>query len=228
MKAELKEEAIYLRRSGLSYTEILKKVPAAKSTLSLWLRSVNLSKKQKQSLTEKKLSAIHRGALAKKEKRLNQILQLEREAINEIGNISKRELLLIGCILYWAEGAKMKDHNISQGVIFSNSDPLMIKIFLKWLSSIHIPKDDIKFEIYIHHMYTHEIERFKEFWVHTTGFHARKFDKIYFKKDTVSSKRKNRGSIYNGLLRIKVIKSTHLNRRIASWIHAISYYCGVV
>ena len=58
MKTLLKERAIKLRREGLSYSEILQKIPVAKSTLSLWLRSIGLSKKQVQRLTEKKLLAI--------------------------------------------------------------------------------------------------------------------------------------------------------------------------
>jgi len=47
------KKAIELRKKGLSYSEILKCVPVAKSTLSLWLRSVGLSKKQRQRLTDK-------------------------------------------------------------------------------------------------------------------------------------------------------------------------------
>ena len=60
MLAKLKEKqkAIKFRRKGLSYSEILKKIPVAKSTLSLWLRTVRLAKRQKQRLTEKRLAAI--------------------------------------------------------------------------------------------------------------------------------------------------------------------------
>lgn len=52
-KIEEKKKAIELRKQGLSYREILEQIPVAKSSLSLWLRSVGLSKKQKQRLTEK-------------------------------------------------------------------------------------------------------------------------------------------------------------------------------
>lgn len=38
--------AIELRKRGLSYSEILMQVPVAKSTLSIWLHSVGLSKTQ--------------------------------------------------------------------------------------------------------------------------------------------------------------------------------------
>jgi len=57
-----KELAISLRQGGRSYSEILQKVSVAKSTLSLWLREVGLSKKQHQRLTQKRLKAAQRGA----------------------------------------------------------------------------------------------------------------------------------------------------------------------
>jgi hypothetical protein len=42
-----KEKAIKLRKSGATYSEVLREVPVSKSTLSLWLRDVGLSKTQK-------------------------------------------------------------------------------------------------------------------------------------------------------------------------------------
>ena len=46
-KIKEKEKAIKFRKEGFFYSEILKKVPIAKSTLSLWLRSVGLTERQK-------------------------------------------------------------------------------------------------------------------------------------------------------------------------------------
>jgi transposase len=70
VKVKEKEIAIELRRQGYSYSEILKRVPVAKSTLSLWLRSVGLAKQQKQRLTEKRLAALKRGWEACRKKRI--------------------------------------------------------------------------------------------------------------------------------------------------------------
>lgn len=61
-KKNEKEIAISLRKQGKTYGEILKVVKVAKSTLSLWLRSVGLAKEQYQTLTEKKRAAQKRGA----------------------------------------------------------------------------------------------------------------------------------------------------------------------
>ena len=61
LKIEEKIKALELRRKGLTYKEILKQVPVAKSTLSLWLREVGLSKTQKQRITQKQIKASQRG-----------------------------------------------------------------------------------------------------------------------------------------------------------------------
>jgi len=61
MKADEQKRAIGFRKKGLTYNEILKRVPVAKSTLSLWLREVGLAKRQRQRLTEKRKAAQLRG-----------------------------------------------------------------------------------------------------------------------------------------------------------------------
>jgi len=84
MKSKLKDKAIDLRKQGLSYSEILKKIPVAKSTLSDWLHSVGLSKNQKQRITEKKLAAIKRGGEAKRRKRIEKTKKIKIKAISEM------------------------------------------------------------------------------------------------------------------------------------------------
>lgn len=225
----LKEKAINLRRRGLSYSEILKQISVAKSTLSLWLRSVNLSKRQEQKLTEKKLASMRRGAIAKRNQRIEKTQFIKNEAVSEIKTISNRELWLIGAALYWAEGSKAKDHNISQGLIFNNSDPLMIGLFLKWLNNIlKIKNNGIHFEIYIHENHKNNIENAKKFWAKITKRNVSEFSRIYFKKNKINTKRKNIGQNYYGLLRIKVRKSSDLNRKVSGWIEGIIKNCGVV
>lgn len=229
MKEQLKEKAINLRREGLSYSEILQKIPVAKSTLSLWLRSVGLSKKQIQRLTEKKLLAIQKGGQSRKKWRLATTKSIKKQAHLEIKKrvkrISTRDLWLMGTMLYWAEGSKDKEYQPGQSVIFSNSDPLMINVFLKWLDiCLQIPVKDIKFSIYIHENHKHNIEKIKTFWSNASGFSIERFDKIYYKKHKVKTYRRNTEENYHGLLRIRIIKSSALNRRITGWIEGIYQY----
>jgi len=170
-KIQEKAKAIKLRKQGFSYSEILKQIPAAKSTLSLWLRSVGLAKKQKQRLTEKRLAAALRGAKAKKDYRLAVTKEIKDKARSEIGKLSERELWLIGTALYWAEGAKQKEHNVSQKVKFSNSDPEAIQIFLKWLLDIcKISKENIHFRICLHENNKERLNDVRKYWSKVTQF----------------------------------------------------------
>src|SRR3990167_9065647 len=107
-KIQEKEKAILLRKEGFSYTEILEQVPVAKSSLSLWLRSVGLSKKQKQRLTDKKLASIKRGWAKWHQMRVDKTNEIKKESIKEIQElrVGVRDLWLIGVALYWAEGSK--------------------------------------------------------------------------------------------------------------------------
>lgn len=223
MKITLKEEAINLRKGGASYSEILKKVPVAKSTLSLWLRSVGLSKESKQRLTDKKIAAIQRGAMARHQQRLNLLKKIHEETKKDVGNLNNHNLWLSGVMLYWAEGTKEKEHAVGTGVAFNNSDPRMIKLFLKWLKEcIGIPDESIKFEIYLHA--TTNPEKALDFWSKIVNCNKNKI-RVYFKKHNIKkTNRKNVGDSYNGLLRVGVRKSSILNRKISAWVNHICGY----
>jgi hypothetical protein len=228
-KIKEKEKAINLRRQGFSYSEILKEVFVAKSSLSLWLQSVGLSKKQKQRLTEKKLAAMKRGWESRHRKRVLITQEIKSKAKNEINSLTEKELWLIGIALYWGEGHKEKDYRPGTGVQFSNSDPRMIELFLKWLLGIvKIPKEKIYFEIYIHESHKNNINKVIDYWLNHTSFSRDNFRHIYFKKNKINTKRKNIGKFYYGLLRIRVGESSELNRKIQGWIDGICKNCGVV
>jgi hypothetical protein len=219
-KTKEKEAAISLRKRGFSYSEILGQIPVAKSTLSLWLRSVGLAQKQKQRLTEKRLAAALRGSNKKRERRIAITKEIKTKARNEIKNLSNRELWLIGIALYWAEGTK--ERNKSQRVQFSNSDPEMIRIFLKWLKKCcSIPNKSIIFDIYLHKTAKKRQNEVKKYWSKVTDFPLNKFQRIIWKKNKKSTNRKNIGTNYYGLLRIILTKSINFNRKISGWIEGI-------
>lgn len=222
MKQELKHEAIKLRKNGLTYTEILKLVPVAKSTLSLWLRSVSLSRRQRQTLTAKKLASQRRGGEARKRERIQRTSKILSTSIAEIDKISEKELWLMGTMLYWAEGAKEKIWRTGCSMKFDNSDPRMIKLFIIWMKvCLKIRDDDFNACIYIHENWKDRQSEIRSFWAKVTGLGYNNLDKIYFKHNRLSTKRKNVGKEYHGLLRVTIKRSIDLNRRIAGWIEGI-------
>ncbi len=218
-----KEKAVALRKEGKTYSEILKEVSVAKSTLSEWFRDVKLSKPQIQKITLKKLQAAKRGGEAKHAQRLLRTQIIRDEALQDIKSISKRELWLIGIVLYWAEGTKEKDFRPGTSLTFNNSDPRMIKIYIMWLlKSCDVPKERIQCDIYIHQNSKNNVEEAKRHWSIVTGFQIEKFQKVYFKTNKIkTTNRRNTGTLYYGLLRVKVSASSTLLRRVAGWTEAI-------
>lgn len=93
----------------------------------------------------------------------------------------------------------------------------------------NVPKDKIKFEIYLHENSKNDIDKVKFYWSNITNFPKKDFYCVYFKKNKIKTNRKNVGNSYYGLLRIRVKKSSYLIRKISGWINGINkYYWGVV
>lgn len=222
-KKDLKHSAIQLRKQGFTYSEILAKIPVAKSTLSLWLRSVGLTTRQKQRITKKRRQAQLRGAMARKKQRIDIEKKIINEGRLEIGPLTKRDLLILGAALYWAEGSKQTELNRSQGVIFSNSDPEMIRLFLIWLrEACNIPEKDIIFEIYIHQSQSRSAAI--NYWTTELKITPKRLNRIYLKKHKPLKKKRYKKNY--GLIRIGVRRSTNLNRKIRGWIKGMQL--GVV
>lgn len=216
-KGKEKTKAIQLRKAGLSYNEILKRLPVAKSTLSVWLRDIGLAKKHQQRFTQQRRMSQKKAQEACRLKRILKEKAIFQDARLEINQISDKELLLIGTILYWAEGSKQKDHNVSQCVSLGNSDPRMILLFIRWLKKIcKCTADDMVYSLYIHE--SGDIERAKIFWEQLIGD---EISWIYLKKHNPKTNRKNIQENYYGLLRVNVRRSTDLNRKIKGWVLGI-------
>lgn len=231
MKNDLKIEAIILRKQGLSYNDIKKKVKVSKSSLSLWLRNIPLSQSKKNQLKKQKIEAAIKGHKAWHEMRIAKTQKIIKEAKKDIllMKTSDELLLIIGTILYWAEGSKEKENKPGSGIIFSNSDARMIKIFILWLTkSLDVELDRIQTDIHLHENNRHRIEDVKNYWSKKIGLPVNKFDKIYFKRHIIKTKRKNISSQYNGLIRARVRKSADLYRKIVGWIEGICEKWGIV
>jgi hypothetical protein len=219
-KEEEKRKAIAMRKRGKTYSEILSVVHVAKSTLTLWLHDVGMAKYQQQRLTQAKIDGQKKGALARRTQRITRQADIIGLASKEIGTLSKRELFLIGTALYWAEGSKQKEHNVSQQLVFANSDANMVQCFLNWLEIISVSKDDIYFELYAHK--GDDIDRIAQFWSNKVYVSVSVLkQRLYLKKGNPKTPRKNVGEQYVGLIRVRVKKSADLNRKVQGWVQGI-------
>ncbi len=131
-----KKEVLRLRKSEKSYSEIKNALGVPKSTLSDWLQTTQWSNKIKHQLAEKaqKRSTIRLRKLNKVYRRhLDKIYQEARnEAVQEFEYFKFHPLFISGIAIYWGEGDKTTKHIIK----IANTDPLMIRLFVKFLCEI--------------------------------------------------------------------------------------------
>src|SRR5690606_18146644 len=147
----------------------------------------------------------------------------------KIGNLSQKEIFLIGVSLYWGEGSKEKEGRRGNGLEFTNSDYKMVYFYIKWLVEVlKVDRDRVRFGIYIHQNKKSEIASVIKFWSNITGFPKEKFDYVYYKKNAISTNRKNIKDNYFGSLKIKVTSSSNLYKMVAGSIEAIYENCRIV
>lgn len=213
-------DAVQLRRDGASYGAILHQVGVAKSTLWRWLKAEGLVETDHERLLELKRIARQKAVATLKAGRLQRTRSIMDRAQAQIGSLSSRELWLIGVTLYWAEGAKQKPSHVSQGVAFSNSDPFAVTVFIEWLRRIcGIPWEAMTFDIYLH--VTASADAARVFWIQTLRLPSAACIRVYWKKHNPRTNRHNTGPSYHGVMRVKVRRSTALNRTVSGWIQGI-------
>ena len=133
-KDELRARARELREQGLDYDRIAAKLGVAKSSVSLWVRDLPRPERLSYEECRKRGAEGVRRYWAKE----RPIREAQREAVRaaaaaEIDALTDREILIAGAIAYWCEGAKNKPYLRQDRVIFTNSDPMLITFFMRFL-----------------------------------------------------------------------------------------------
>lgn len=147
-KDDLRARARELRLQGWTYDRIEAELGCSRSSVSLWVR--DLPRPQPRASSEQaRLAAQKRWEheLAVRETERSQVKETARQ---QIGSVTDRELFLIGVGLYWAEGAKDKTYARREYVLFVNSDPGMIGLFLAWLRLLGVEEERLRFRVMIH------------------------------------------------------------------------------
>lgn len=215
-KCAEKERAVALRRQGKTYGEILEEVSVAKSTLSLWLRDVGLSKRQEQKISQKRQAAQKRGALSQKAEKQRRLMEADSWATQYVSSALKDPLMLAGVMLYWAEGSKEYSWSKTTTLEFINSDAKMVQLYVVWLrQSLNIPMSEIVFTVVIQETYKKDVERFLLYWSRVVNVSPDSF-RVFYKKGNTRTIRKNIGRSYYGCLRVCVKKSSVYNRRVTA------------
>ena len=216
MKIKERHKAIKLRERGYSLKEIARELGVAKSSVSMWVRDVALSSMaEKRLLTKIKLGQFNaaKNKLAKTKAIEDEYIKKAKKEISEL-NMGGYYSKLLCALIYWCEGAK----SCNAGVNFVNSDPNLIKEFLKLLRS-SFELDESKFRPCIHLHSYHDIKKQLDFWSKITDIDKRQFIKPYIKQN--AGKRIH--AHYEGCIAIKY-HSNDLARQLNSVAKAFLGY----
>jgi len=206
-----KETVLKLRLKGKSYKEIMQEINISKSTLSDWLKELSWSQDIKQDLTQKahlksNLRLIELNKIrGQKLKELYQ--QAREEAVLDCELFKYNPLFVAGVMIYWGEGDKVSKNSFR----IANSDPAMIKVFVKFLIEIcNVRKEKIRASLII---YPDIIDsEAKKFWTENTGL-----DYSHFTKSTVIIGRHKTRILENGVCTLNA-SSTYLKQKMLIWL----------
>ncbi len=217
-KDDLRAQARELRGQGLAYAEIATRLGVSKSSVSLWIRDMpvpaRLSPEERQKRSADGLRRFWERERAYRN-------EFRAAAAQEIGQITEREALIAGAVAYWCEGTKSKPwRNDADRVVFMNSDPRLVRLFLHFLSVAGIQQTDLILRVHIHE--SADATAAQRFWEQETGVAASLFKAPSLKRHNPTTVRKNTGEDYHGCLRLEVRRSGELYRRIEGWVAAVT------
>ncbi len=221
------KEALELRSHGKSYLEIKKALGIPKSTLSGWFKDLEFSSKVQGILQEK--GRVAKEQFVKFNRQRTEIIKDEnqkivKQAMENIRQLSRYELILIGVALYWAEGYKIEKQKRTPQICFVNSDPYMIALFLRFLREI-IGAQEEKLKPTIHLYIDTDKKAIVNFWSKITRIPKKNFHFV----NQISRASKGKRS-FNALPfgTLKLVFSGRQNSfRVKGWIDALKNQAGL-
>lgn len=217
-----KNKAIKLRKKGESISDIAQEISVSKSIVSRWCRDIKLTQKQIDRLSKKMKVGSYKGRMKfleiVRKRRKEETAKLKEEGIKEIGKINRRDLLIAGTALYWAEGTRSPN---AEETSFSNSNPAMILLILRWFQEIFgVAKERFVVQIRVNKIHKNRVRAIENHWSSFIGIPASQFTKTILIK--IDSKKVYPNKNYYGTVRISVRKGVSLRRKIIGLIEGLA------
>jgi hypothetical protein len=203
---------------GYSIKQIAKLLGVSTSSVSLWVRDIELTEEQHAVLRQR--SAMYDGQLLGRAVSSGR-RRTERRAYQDHGRALARRgdvRHAIGCMLYWAEGARNRN-----SVRFSNSDPEMVRTFVNFLRD-YFPLRDENIRLTCH-LFADHAERQREienFWLEVAGLPRSSLCPSVVNVYSKYSAKKRRNKLPYGTCRVVVSRTSV----VQSIYGAIQEYAG--
>ena len=204
MKTRERELSRQLRRDeGASIKEIARRVGVSVSSVSHWVRDIELTPEQHAALQERNVAYNRQMSGTWKQAARRRI---ERVEYQEHGRAMARfgdPLFVAGCMLNWAEGSRGRN-----SVKFTNSDPDMVRLFVRFLRECFDVGDDaisLTCNLFADHVERqHDVERF---WLTVAGLPETSLRKSTVNTYSKYSQKKRRNKLAYGTCRISVCRT---------------------
>ncbi|KKW10999.1 MAG: hypothetical protein UY50_C0023G0045 [Parcubacteria group bacterium GW2011_GWA2_49_9] len=206
-----KEKAFELRRAGKSYKAIKAELGMSLATLSDWFRNEEWSKDIKSRLSsESSTKNSYKLDLMRRARRKQLDLLYERaqkEAFEEYQTHQNNPVFIAGLMIYWGEGDKLSKYR--SGI--ANTEPLMIKVFLRFLLEIcRIQKEKIRIWLLLYP----DLDELlcKKYWMQYTGLQ----DDNFFQSIRIEGKSRVRRLNY-GVCNVS-ISNRYFKEKMLIWL----------
>lgn len=219
-KLNKQDKSVELRKSGKSIKSIARELNISKSTASLWCRGIKLSPIQIEKLRLNMIAAGLKGRLLgaklNHDKRLKRLKDAKNLAIEKVGNLTDRDIMIAFTALYWGEGSKKR-----REFAIVNSDPEMIKFSMKCIRQIwKISGERFAPSIMINNIHNEREEEIKNYWSNITNIPKNQFRKTTFIKSKNKKVYKNH-LVHYGTLTIKIKKSIDIYYQLIGLIESL-------
>lgn len=214
--SNLGRKIMELRKMGKSYNQISRTLNTSKGTISYYLADNETSQKVKNKL-------INKNNIASRE-RIKKLINQNRKrwaenkinaaakAKNDFKKLSRNSLFIAGISIYWGEG----DSKPNNPLRISNTDPRMIKIYVRFLKEIMgVEASKIRLGLILYPDLNNRV--CQEFWAKASELPIDNFIKTQYINGNHPTKR-----LANGICMVIANGGNPLKIRMLTWIDLLS------
>lgn len=230
-----REQAIVLRKSGMSYSDIMARMAVPKSTLSDWFKDQKWSNDIAIECAKRARNGSAMRFMVLNTVRGNRLRKVyedaKQDAFVDFEELKYHPLFIVGVMTYWAHGDKTSKHRVS----VTSGDFKVISIFRMFLENICSQKST-RARIFMNRTDNHE--EVIRYWVEKSGLKYEQFYKIAVvisprivdssNLDQFSFKKSNNSDklvANNGICNIG-LSSAYLKSKILKWIELMVIEIG--
>jgi transcriptional regulator with XRE-family HTH domain len=203
VKTRERELARQLRREeGVSIKDIARRVGVSVSSVSLWVRDIELTPAQHAALAARNVAYNRQmsGTWKQAAKR-----RAERTSFQARGRELARlrdPLFVAGCMLYWAEGGKHRNC-----LKFTNSDPEMVRFFVRFIRRFDIEDEAIRLTCNLFADHVQRQRGIEQFWLDVAALPRSCLCKSSVNVYSKYSQKKRQNKLPYGTCRISVCRT---------------------